>query len=72
MPATLQVGDRDWVQPSGEMGPIRRVVQAADGRPTYEIEFDEPRSGGLCVPDDIERRVTCRAGLKIGTVSAGP
>jgi hypothetical protein len=62
---TLQVGDHVRVQPSGETGQIRRVVQAADGRPTYEIEFDEPRSGearggtgetgGLYVLEDVER-----------------
>jgi hypothetical protein len=61
----LQVGDRVRVRPSGEAGQIKRVVQAADGRPTYEIEFDEPRSGearggtgetgGLYVLEDIER-----------------
>lgn len=61
----LQVGDRVRVRPSGEMGQIKRVVQAADGRPTYEIEFDEARSGGsrgvtgesggLYVSEDVER-----------------
>ena len=59
-----QVGDRVRVRPSGEVGQITRVVQAADGRPTYEIEFDTPQSGGmqggtgetggLYVPEDIE------------------
>jgi hypothetical protein len=57
------VGTRVRVRPSGETGRITRVVQAADGRPTYEIEFDMPMSGqrggsgetgGLYVPEDIE------------------
>ena len=51
------VGDRVRVRPSGETGQITRVVQAADGRLTYEIEFDAPTSGetgGLYVPEDIE------------------
>jgi hypothetical protein len=59
-----QVGDRVRVRPSGETGQITRVVQAADGRPTYEVEFDPPSSGGawggtgetggLYVTEDIE------------------
>jgi hypothetical protein len=55
-------GDRVRVQPSGATGQITRVVRASDGRPTYEVEFDEPSSapgrsgetGGLYVPEDVE------------------
>ena len=62
MQMDLAEGSRVRVQPSGEMGRIKRVVHAADGRPTYEIEFDTPgsgrggsgESGGLYVPEDIE------------------
>lgn len=59
----LAVGARVRVLPSGELGRITRVIQAADGRPTYEIEFDMPMSGqrggsgetgGLYVPEEVE------------------
>ena len=57
------VGTRVRVRPSGATGRITRVIQAADGRPTYEIECDMPMSGqrggsgetgGLYVPEEIE------------------
>ena len=63
MQAELAIGTRVRVRPSGETGRITRVVQAADGRPTYEVEFDAPttgqrggtgETGGLYVPEDIE------------------
>lgn len=63
MQANIAAGDRVRVRPSGETGRIVRVVQAADGRATYEIEFDAPRgsgagstgeSGGLYMAEDIE------------------
>lgn len=59
----LAVGDRVRVRPSGETGRIRQVVRAADGRDTYDIEFDgaagstrraDAESGGLCVAEDVE------------------
>ncbi|MDP8921690.1 MAG: hypothetical protein M3O34_02295 [Chloroflexota bacterium] len=59
-----EVGSRVRVRPSGETGRITRVVKAADGRPTYEIEFDSTgvgdqrgvtgETGGLYVPEDVE------------------
>jgi len=62
MQTNLGVGARVRVRPSGETGRIARVVEAADGRPTYEIQFDTPKiggggtgeTGGLYVPEDIE------------------
>jgi hypothetical protein len=65
MSVGLGVGDRVRVHRSGETGRIARVVQAADGRPTFEIEFDSTppggagggrsgESGGLYVPEDVE------------------
>jgi hypothetical protein len=62
MQANIAAGDRVRVRPSGETGRIVRVVQASDGRPTYEIEFDTPsgsrggsgETGGLYVAEDIE------------------
>lgn len=63
MPMDPEVGDRVRVMPSGERGRITRVVRAADGRPTYEIEFESVtsggrggsgESGGLYVLEDIE------------------
>ncbi len=59
-----EVGRRVRVMPSGETGRIARVVRAADGRPTYEIEFDSTgesggrgrtgETGGLYVPENVE------------------
>ncbi len=59
-----EVGRRVRVQPSGETGRITRVVRAADGRPTYEVEFDSAatsgrsgrtgETGGLYVPEQVE------------------
>jgi hypothetical protein len=59
-----EVGDRVRVRPSGETGRIARVVKAADGRPTYHIEFDSTpasgapggagETGGVYVADDVE------------------
>ena len=59
-----EVGRRVRVMPSGETGRITRVVSAADGRPTYEVEFDAAdtsggrsgtgETGGLYVPEDVE------------------
>jgi len=63
MPARIAAGDRVRVRPSGETGRIARGTQAADGRPTYDVEFDTPRgsgagmsgeTGGLNVAEDIE------------------
>ncbi len=64
MQMSPDVGSRVRVRPSGETGRIARVVKAADGRPTYEIEFDSAPSGGgrggsgetggLYVPEDVE------------------
>ncbi len=64
MPMYPEVGDRVRVRPSGETGRIVRVVQAADGRPTYEVEFDSAdasgsrgrtgETGGLYVPEQVE------------------
>jgi hypothetical protein len=59
----IEVGSRVRVRPSDETGQITRVVRAADGRDTYEIEFDTPsgsgrggtgETGGLYVSEDIE------------------
>ena len=65
MQMTHEVGSRVRVRPSGETGRITRVVSAADGRPTYEIEFDSTgasggrggtgETGGLYVSEDVER-----------------
>ncbi len=63
MQVNIAAGDRVRVRPSGETGRIVRVVEAADGRSTYEVEFDRPRgqgagstgeTGGLYVAEDIE------------------
>ncbi len=63
MQANIAAGDRVRVRPSGETGRIVRVVPAADGRSTYEVEFDTPggtgagstgETGGLYVAEDIE------------------
>jgi hypothetical protein len=63
MQVELAEGRRVRVRPSGETGRIVQVVQAADGRATYEVEFDTPRgsgagvtgeTGGLYVAEDIE------------------
>jgi hypothetical protein len=58
------VGDRVRVRPSGETGQITQIAQAADGRTTYQVEFDRAASeasrqgsgetGGLYVLEDIE------------------
>ena len=59
-----EAGRRVRVMPSGETGRITRVVSAADGRPTYEVEFDSAdmsggragtgETGGLYVPEQVE------------------
>ena len=64
MQTNPEVGRRVRVLPSGETGRITRVVSAADGRPTYEVEFDSTgsgggggrtgESGGLYVPEQVE------------------
>ena len=65
MQTNPEVGRRVRVMPSGETGRITRVVRAADGRPTYEVEFDSAgtrgerggvtgETGGLYVPEDVE------------------
>ncbi len=64
MQTNPEVGRRVRVMPSGETGRITRVVAAADGRPTYEVEFDSAdasgsrgrtgETGGLYVPEQVE------------------
>ncbi len=64
MQTNPEVGRRVRVLPSGETGRITRVVRAADGRPTYEVEFDSAgtggsgrgtgETGGLYVPEQVE------------------
>ena len=64
MQTNPEVGRRVRVMPSGETGRITRVVSAADGRPTYQVEFDSAEAsggrggtgetGGLYVPEDVE------------------
>ena len=58
------VGDRVRVRPSGEAGRVTEITTAADGRMTYQIEFDRAEmeqtgrgsgeTGGLYVLGDLE------------------
>ena len=64
MQTNPEVGRRVRVMPSGENGRITRVVAAADGRPTYAVEFDSAdmsgsrgrtgETGRLYVPEQVE------------------
>ena len=55
MQTNPEVGRRVRVMPSGETGRITRVVSAADGRPTYEVECFQSNHEGAIV-DLIQAR----------------
>jgi hypothetical protein len=64
MQAQPNVGDHVRVHPSGETGHVVNIMNAADGRATYQIEFDDAsagnsrggtgETGGLYVLEDLE------------------